>query len=42
MFSLKRQTGNKAENLALQYLKENGLEDNRLKIVCWLLLWQGE
>jgi Holliday junction resolvase-like predicted endonuclease len=26
MFSLKRQTGNKAEDLALQYLKENGLE----------------
>jgi putative endonuclease len=26
VFSLKRQTGNKAENLALQYLKENGLK----------------
>ncbi|BAS67114.1 YraN family protein [Bathymodiolus septemdierum thioautotrophic gill symbiont] len=26
MFSLKRQTGNKAENLALQYLEKNGLK----------------
>lgn len=26
MFSLKRKIGNKAENLALQYLKENGLK----------------
>lgn len=26
MFSLKRQTGNRAENLALQHLKNNGLK----------------
>ena len=26
MFSLKRQTGNKAENLALQHLKKHGLD----------------